>query len=290
MKKELLVCPICQNQFQTLNSHIHFKHKLSTKEFLSKYPNTTLVLDSIKNIVSKSCKRSGCGKWMKGYEFTKERKKQYQKMNSGERNPFFGKTHTQKTRKKMSVNHADFTGDKNPLVKWLNKDPKNRRRYSQRLSESWKEKCKDPIQYEKLCKRNVQNVIKSMLNGNHHPYSNCETGWFVSNKFNLKLYYQSSYEKLFLKFCESSNKITALQKPNFVVSYIDSAGKDRNYFPDFVINQRVVIEIKPQSLLSVGNNKLKIDNGRKYCNDNGYKYMVVTEKELKNLDKILWNG
>lgn len=61
---------------------------------------------------------------MKGYEFTEKRRKQYRKKFSGKGNPFFGQKHSDSGRKKMSDNHADFTGDKNPLVKWLKKDPK----------------------------------------------------------------------------------------------------------------------------------------------------------------------
>jgi hypothetical protein len=94
------------------------------------------VSDSIKKTVSKTCKKVGCGKWMKGYEFSPQRKERYQKMNSGEGNPFFGKKQSKTARKKMSDNHADFTGEKNPLVKWLDKDPKNRLAYSQRMKEA----------------------------------------------------------------------------------------------------------------------------------------------------------
>jgi hypothetical protein len=39
-----------------------------------------------------------------------------QKM-SGSGNPFYGKSHSIKTRKKMSENHADFSGGKNPAAK-----------------------------------------------------------------------------------------------------------------------------------------------------------------------------
>ena len=131
--KESLTCPICGKEFQTLNSHIHFKHKLSTEEFLKQYPNTKLVSDQIKKSVSKTCKKSGCGKWMKGYEYPEWRIKQYQEKFSGEGNTFFGKNHSKKTRKKMSDNHADFTGDKNPFKNWLKKDDKNIETFSKIL-------------------------------------------------------------------------------------------------------------------------------------------------------------
>lgn len=283
MKEEKLTCPICNKEFRTLNSHIHFKHKLSTEEFLSKYPNTKLVSDSIKRDVSKSCKSSGCGKWMKGYKFSDERKKQYTEMNSGENNPFYGKTHSEKTRKLMSENHADFTGENNPLVKWLSEDEKNREEYSRIMKAAWD----DPKKYTMLCKRNSKSIEKAILNGNHNPYSNCLHGWFSSKKFGKKFYYQSSYELDFLEFCERSDKVCSLQKVNFSIPYKDDCGKEHNYFPDFVVNEKVVVEIKPKTMLGYNNNREKIEYAKKFCRDRGYKYKLLMEEELSNLDENL---
>lgn len=282
MKEEKLTCPICKKEFKTLNSHIHFKHKLSTEEFLSKYPNTKLVSENIKKEVSKSCKKSGCGKWMKGYKFSDERKKQYKEMNSGKNNPFYGKKHSKNTKKLMSDNHADFTGKNNPLVKWLN-DERNREKYSQIMKEAWR----DPEKYTMLCKRNSKNIKKAILNGNHNPYSNCIHGWFESKKFDKKFYYQSSYELAFLEFCECSDKICSLQKVNFAIPYKDSNGKDHNYFPDFFVNKRVVIEIKPKTMIDYNHNREKIEHAKKFCIKRGYEYKLLMETELNNLNENL---
>jgi hypothetical protein len=220
---------------------------------------------------------------MKGYKYPEWRIKQYQEKFLGEGNTFFGKKHSKKTRKQMSNNHADFTGDKNPLVKWLKKDPKNKEVYSNRMKEVWKDEKLHQMTY----KRNLENAKKMVLNENHHPYSNCETGWFQSIKFSNKFYYQSSYEKKFLEFCESSDKIKALQKLPFVISYKDENGRKRNYYADFLVNQRIVIEIKPKSMLNYNHNKEKIKAGKKYCRSNGYEYKLLMEEELKNLNKVL---
>jgi hypothetical protein len=69
---------------------------------------------------------------------------------NGENNPFYGKKHTEDTRKKMSMNHADFFGDKNPFKKsltpeklldhknrckniWQNRDTNYRNNFSKKL-------------------------------------------------------------------------------------------------------------------------------------------------------------
>jgi hypothetical protein len=43
----------------------------------------------------------------------------------GKLNPFFGKHHSSDTRKKMSENHADFTGAKHPKAKFTEDDVKH---------------------------------------------------------------------------------------------------------------------------------------------------------------------
>ena len=284
--KELLTCPICQKQFQTLNSHIHFKHHLTTEEFLRQHPNIKLVSDSIKKTVSKSCKKSGCGKWRKGSILSDEQKENLSEMFSGKNNPFFGKKHSKKTRKKMSDNHADFTGIKNPLTQWLEKDSKNRELYSDRMKRVWD----DPIMREKLSIRNKNSVAKAILRGNLTPYSKCKHGWYISKKFSCRFYYQSSYEFNFLEFCEQSNKISSLQKVNFMIPYIGNDKRSHNYFPDFIVNGVIVVEIKPKSMLNYNNNKLKIESGKLYCENNGYDYKLLMEEELRNLESILWTS
>lgn len=283
MKDEKLICPICKKEFRTLNSHIHFKHKLSTEEFLFKYPNTKLVSESIKKEVSNSCKNSGCGKWMKGYKFSDERKEQYSEMNSGEGNPFYGKKHSKKTRKLMSDNHADFTGENNPLIKWLNESEKNKEEYSRIMKETWK----NPENYKSLSERNSKAVETAMLNGNFNPYSNCLHGWFQSKKFSTKFYYQSSYELKFLEFCEKSPNITFLEKSKFIIPYVDKDGKKRKYFPDFLVNKNILVEIKPRSMLEYNNNENKIKSATEYCLKKGLEYKVLMEKQLDNLDGML---
>lgn len=46
-----------------------------------------------------------------------EQRQQMQKLYKGEGNPFFGKKHTEETRKKMSQNHANVKGGNNPNAK-----------------------------------------------------------------------------------------------------------------------------------------------------------------------------
>jgi hypothetical protein len=221
---------------------------------------------------------------MKGYEFTDERKQQYSEMNSGKGNPFFGKKQSIKSKKIMSDNHADFTGDKNPLVKWLSKDPKNRESYKEIFKKSWNDRCLKDKNYKRNFREKVSKAISKVYLEGFNPYTNCRKGWFKSIKFNNKFYYCSSYEKRFLEYCESSENIRALQKLHFVIPYKDGREISRNYFPDFLVNDKIVVEIKPKSMLNHNNNQYKIEAGKKYCQENKYEYKLIMEKELENLD------
>lgn len=56
------------------------------------------------------------GEGVSGYKFTEE---QYQKIlgKTGEKNPFYGKKHSEETRQKMRENHVDLSGSKNGRAK-----------------------------------------------------------------------------------------------------------------------------------------------------------------------------
>ena len=129
-------------------------------------------------------------------------------------------------------------------------------------------------------------VSKLYING-FNPYSKHERGWFLSNKFSSKFFYQSSYERKFLTFCEASIKITSLQRVPFVITYEDSKGIKRNYCSDFLINNTKIIEIKPKAMLEFNNNREKIAAAELYCKNNPYSFLLITENELNDLDKIL---
>jgi hypothetical protein len=264
-------------------SHIRIIHDITPTEILEKYPNTKFVSNNVKVKVSKSCIDANCGR-IPGFVVSEEQKKKISDAMMGEKNPFYGKKHSRKTKKQMSENHADFNGDKNPLVKWLNKSPNNRKIYSENISKNMKEKLKNPEYYKKWSKMASDKATKAYLNGKLNPYSNCKTGYFYSEKFNINFYFQSSYEENFLKFCENCSAIKTLTKPSFSIPYIYD-NNIHQYIPDFVVNGNHIIEIKPISMMPYNNNIKKKAAAEKYCEEFGYHYYIVTEKELNNLDE-----
>ena len=86
--------------------------------------------ESTKNKLSKLAK-------VRMNSYTKEKLKEIGRKisiaNSGENNGFFGKKHTDKTRKKMSENHANFKGENHPMYN---------RNHSEKTKKIWSEKRK----------------------------------------------------------------------------------------------------------------------------------------------------
>src|ERR1700748_1950430 len=120
--KNYVICPICNLKFKSLISHVAKGHKISISELLIKYPGTIInSAESIKKLV-KSCT---------GRILSEKTKQKLSELLSGENNPFYGKKHTDETKQLMSENHADFNGDKNPLVIWLKESEENIIKYKE---------------------------------------------------------------------------------------------------------------------------------------------------------------
>lgn len=98
-----------------------------------------------------------------------------------------------------------------------------------------------------------------------------------------KLYYRSSYEKDFLLYCKDKGiEVQSAENKKFRVRYKDDCNKDRYYYPDFYLPKfNIVVEIKPLSMLTYGNNLCKVHAAAMVHN-----FCLVTEDELSNLDEF----
>jgi hypothetical protein len=277
-KKYLTITGISKNlhiDSRTVKKLFHYyginrKKKILTKEH--------------KNLISKSL--IGHLSPLKNKKLSKKRKIEISKATTGKNNPFYGKKHTQLTKKKMSINHANFKGNKNPFKQYI-QDPDNKKRFSLKLKRAFKRIKKDPIKYFLLRKKrseatseaHIQNKLKSYGKGHKH-------GRFFSHRQKTHLYFRSSYELNFLLWCEGNQKIKSFTNCKLKIPYLDAEGFFHYYIPDFIINKNLIIEIKPEALLGI--NKLKMTVAKKELKNN---YIVITEKDIKTkfkkLEKII---
>ena len=121
--------------------------------------------------------------------------------------------------------------------------------------------------------------------------------------------YRSSWERKFMIFCDEHQSILEWSSEEFCVPYRSPVdGKVHKYFPDFIVKkinkegkvETVMIEIKPKSQVKrpsggkfgVKQKKLLRENLRwqvnnakwisaqKFCQKYGWKFKIITEKEL----------
>ena len=112
--------------------------------------------------------------------------------------------------------------------------------------------------------------------------SKFKTGYYTSKTSNITFFYQSSYE---LKRMQQLDKLGVkwTKRHGIRIKYIDYDGKERYYVPDFLINDKIIEEVKPGSLLNSRffRTPLKTAAGIEYCKLNNLEYRIITEKELE---------
>lgn len=122
---------------------------------------------------------------------------------------------------------------------------------------------------------------------------------------------RSSWERTFAKYCDLNTSIIKWASETVVVPYFDrGSGKQRRYFPDFLIQIRqtdgsiktIMVEIKPyaesvppvppkkktkktemrlmEATQTYATNQSKWEAAREYCRKRGYSFVVITEREL----------
>lgn len=100
------------------------------------------------------------------------------------------------------------------------------------------------------------------------------------------LYYRSSYEQMFLRFCRKYFiDVESAGIKKYAVPYVDQYGSERMYYPDFYLPEfDLIIEIKPSTMLKYGSNPRKFAAAnRRYP-----RFCVLTELSGYT-DKTKWH-
>ncbi len=105
---------------------------------------------------------------------------------------------------------------------------------------------------------------------------------------NIKqIIYRSSWERLFMVYCDKCPSILQWSSEEFKIPYVFE-GKNRTYYPDFWVEihdkkgniVRKMIEIKPHYQKKWKINQAKWAEARKFAEENYMDFEVFTEKEL----------
>lgn len=172
---------------------------------------------------------------------------------------------------------------------WAKGKTKDTNTSLKKISERMKTNENPSIKYYKKIftekyKKNISEKLKTkILNGEFTPNSNNRNTHFDSLCMGKK--FRSSWEAVFFFF----NKDCLYEKIRIPYIYNN---KKYIYITDFFDNKnKIIYEIKPKKFLSENKTKEKIEQAKKYCVENNYKYILLNEndiilyiKQLKNED------
>jgi hypothetical protein len=141
------------------------------------------------------------------------------------------------------------------------------------------------------------------LKGKYHPQNPEKYKGDAGN-----IIYRSNWERIFCRWCDKNDHVISWQSEERRIPYYDPIAKKRRlYFPDFYIRYKrsdgviveEIIEVKPkkqvdgppqnprrktQSWLNevrtYVTNSAKWKAAAEYCEDRGYNFRLITEKEL----------
>jgi hypothetical protein len=108
-------------------------------------------------------------------------------------------------------------------------------------------------------------------------------GNFLCGYYN-EIYYDSGYELAYLMKMESEKSYKRIQRVNFYISYKDKNGKSRCYYPDFIIDDLFVIEVKGYAPWqdTFENLSYKHKAADEWCRSNNMHFRVVELCDIGN--------
>ncbi len=207
----------------------------------------------------------------------------------GDKNPFFNKKHTEEFKKKISEFRIgkDFYSEvsKDKLrIKMTENNPM----FGKSVYDVWVEKYGNDEADKKMIElkkkhSNNNSGEKNNMYGKPSPIGsgNGWSGWY-------KNWYFRSLRELSFMINEIENKNMNWEngeQKKYKISYVDWNGQNRNYFPDFIIDNKQMVECKPTKLQSSISVLSKKKAAEKFCEENNLEYILV-EPDILTMDFI----
>ena len=202
----------------------------------------------------------------------------------GKRNGFYGKKHKKSTIKKISEisskqirsekskksQSAKMSGSKNSMYgktlydHWVDKHGKEEanKKYKQMVSK----------QSEKAKGKNNPMYGKPSPQGSGNGWCGWYKRWFFRSLREL------SYVINYLE--ENNLEWISAEKKKFTIPYVDWNGTQRTYRPDFFVENKFLIEIKPNKLKSGITNKLKAEAAINFCKKKKWDYQEIEPRRF----------
>ena len=263
------ICEWCSKEYILLNLT---PSKRKIQRFCS--PKCVTKWNATQTEAHKKISEANKGKtpWNKGIPRTTEERVNISKSLrengnlKGEKNPFYGKHHTEETKKKLSIASTE---------------------YCEEHGNSFKGKTHSTESKDQMSKSRVGWMISN--GGDNANNKNYITGYYFSTKNQEELWHDSSYELRAYKLLDQLSVVKSYGRCDFSIRYLHEDGTTHRYIPDTLIKytdgREEVIEIKPTTKLKEDLNVRKFKAGNKKYKDSSTRYVVWTEKKLKKLEE-----
>lgn len=253
MKKYKRGCPKCGKEI------LH-----STKEYRD-------LMDRKKTL----CKSCGCR--------NPDRLRRMSEINSGAKNPFFGRKHTDATKER--IRNQDYSFNSTQLRRdavSLQCSGVGNPMYGRSFYDVWVCKYGKEDADRRLVDYKRKKSERMSGSGNHmygkpspqgsgNGWSGWYKGWFFRSLRELS-YVISVLEKNGLKWRSAESKDLRM---NYTM-----LGKSRTYFADFFVEDSILVEVKPKRLMESVQNLAKMDSAVVFCNERGFSYRMVDVRIL----------
>lgn len=206
-----------------------------------------------------------------------------------ERNPFFGKSHSKESKDKIAYFNSEvrilsdefLERAKSNLAKVTNK----RSSYDIWLEKFGKEIADQKLQSFKNKQSKNQSGTNNPMYGKPAPQGsgNGWSGWYKG------WYFRSLRELSFMiNTIEKQSLQWRTPDKTFKISYKDYKGETRTYFPDFIIENTKVVEVKPERLHNTPKVLSKRLAAEEFCQKLSMTYemidpVLLSNEEIKDL-------
>ena len=153
---------------------------------------------------------------------------------------------------------------------------KNKREVMMSAIHSEKRKSKE---YRDKCSKSRVQVMKE---GGGYSYG--KSGHFFSKKNNKLLHYRSSWELIYYQMLEVMSKIAKYEVEIISIPYKQLDGSIHRYLIDlkiqYIDGHIDLVEIKSDWKIKDINVQLKLEAGKKYAEENGMGFLILTKRDI----------